>query len=64
MKKDTKSPNTAPQKDDPTIKKDDELREDELNKVTGGGRLVLSGESDIGSACAGAGAGKVTFNPF
>jgi hypothetical protein len=45
MKTDTKNPNTAPQKEDPTIKKDDELREDELkelsvedlSKVAGGG---------------------------
>jgi bacteriocin-like protein len=45
MKTDTKNPNPAPQKEDPTIKKDDELREDELkelseedlSKVAGGG---------------------------
>jgi hypothetical protein len=59
MKKNPKSPNTVPQKEDPTIKKDDKLREDklqedELNKVTGG----------TGSHTTGAGAGKVIFNPF
>jgi hypothetical protein len=54
MKKNPKSPNTVPQKKDPTIKKDDKLREDELNKVTGG----------TGSHTTGAGAGKVIFNPF
>ena len=34
----------------------DELSEDKLDKVVGG--------TTIGSATGGAGAGKVTFNPF
>ena len=40
MKRNPKNPNSALQKEDPTIKKNDELGEDELNKVTGGGKLV------------------------
>jgi bacteriocin-like protein len=59
MKKDTKNPQSAPQKEDPTTKKNDELQEDELNKVTGGIEQNLS----LGSHSTGAGAGKVTFNP-
>jgi bacteriocin-like protein len=43
MKKDTKNPKIAPQKEAPQnedsiTKKNDELQEDELNKVTGGMR--------------------------
>jgi hypothetical protein len=30
-----KNPKSAPQKEDPTTKKNDELGQDELNKVTG-----------------------------
>ena len=36
MKKNSPNPNSAPQKEDPTMKKNDELGEGELNKVTGG----------------------------
>jgi hypothetical protein len=49
MKNNPTNPNSAPKKEDPTTKKNDELQEGELNKVTGGS--------------TGAGAGKVTFNP-
>jgi len=46
-----------------------ELTDDELNAVNGG-IIVVCGQSavaltqNIGSATGGAGAGKVTFNPF
>jgi hypothetical protein len=36
MKKSPKNPKSAPQKEDPTTKRNDELQEDELNKVTAG----------------------------
>ena len=60
MKKNSPNPNSAPQKEDSITKKNDELGEDELNKVTGGTEQTLN----IGSQSSGAGAGKVTFNPF
>jgi hypothetical protein len=36
MKRNPKHPKSAPKKEVPTIKKNDELGEDELNKATGG----------------------------
>jgi hypothetical protein len=57
MKNNPTNPNSAPKKEDPTTKSKDELGEDELNKVTGG-------TEDLSARCVGAGAGKVTFNPF
>ena len=42
MKKSPKNPNSAPQKEDPTTKKNDELQEDELNKVTGGNKVTIA----------------------
>jgi hypothetical protein len=45
-----------------------ELADDELNTVAGGGNTVASADIEqtlnIGSQSSGAGAGKVTFNPF
>jgi hypothetical protein len=46
-----------------------ELPDDELNAVSGGiiivsGKPAVSVAQNIGSASSGAGAGKVTFNPF
>jgi hypothetical protein len=46
-----------------------ELPDDELNAVSGGiiivsGKPAVSVALNIGSASSGAGAGKVTFNPF
>jgi hypothetical protein len=45
-----------------------ELTDDELNAASGGiifvGRQPAVAETTIGSATGGAGAGKITFNPF
>ena len=47
-------------KETSTTKKSDELQEDEISQIHGGIEQVLN----IGSQSSGAGAGKVTFNPF
>jgi bacteriocin-like protein len=41
-----------------------ELNEHELNKVSGGDSFDIEQVLNIGSQSSGAGAGKVTFNPF
>jgi bacteriocin-like protein len=45
MKKNPKNQGSAPQKEDSIAKKNDELQEDELNKVTGGSIRKASGDS-------------------
>jgi bacteriocin-like protein len=42
----------------------DELNEQDLNKVSGGDSFDIEQVLNIGSQSGGAGAGKVTFNPF
>lgn len=42
----------------------EELNEQDLNKVSGGGSFDIEQVLNIGSQSSGAGAGKVTFNPF
>jgi bacteriocin-like protein len=42
----------------------DELSEQDLNKVSGGDSFDIEQVLNIGSQGSGAGAGKVTFNPF
>jgi hypothetical protein len=45
MKKNPKNPKSALQKEDPTTKRNDELQEDELNRVTGGSMRKSSGST-------------------
>ena len=49
MKKNPKNPKSALQKEDPTTKRNDELQEDELNKVTGGS-IRKAGGGDSGTS--------------
>jgi hypothetical protein len=46
------------------VKPENEITDVELDKVTGGRKAGEQPKEAIGSQSTGAGAGKVTFNPF